>query len=301
MPNNFTGEVQATLANVASPIDGLLVSMSADQFDHVVKGQVLGKVTLTPEAAKAALATIRADLEVMHARMSQDQRRIDQNYQELRSERMDQKAALDLDLFDLRYVETDLVRAQKLRSEEYIERLNTRVRERTVLVQDLDRALAAMEAAGTTNGESRISSAIDAAIRAQEEQFRQSAETTLIAPIDGVVTKVYRNAGENIAAGELLITISSEHSRNIVGFIRQPISVEPKVGDAVVVRTRRGTKRLAAEARIVNVGARLEFFTQPLRVRGFDSSQERGLPVLVSVPEGLTLYPGELVDLALKN
>ena len=82
--------------------------------------------------------------------------------------------------------------------------------------------------------------------------------------------------------------------------LRQPISFEPKAGDVVLVRSR-GNRRQVAEARVVKVGARLELFTQPLRVRGFDSSQERGLPVLIDLPDGLTLYPGELVDLVLKN
>ncbi len=67
------------------------------------------------------------------------------------------------------------------------------------------------------------------------------------------------------------------------------------------VRSRRGTKREAAEAKIIMVGGRLELFAQALRVRGFDSSQERGLPVLINIPQNLKLYPGELVDLALKN
>jgi hypothetical protein len=68
-----------------------------------------------------------------------------------------------------------------------------------------------------------------------------------------------------------------------------------------VVRSRRGNQRLAAEASVLAVGARLELFTRPLRVRGFDNSQERGLPVLIEAPEELALYPGELVDLALKK
>jgi hypothetical protein len=32
-------------------------------------------------------------------------------------------------------------------------------------------------------------------------------------------------------------------------------------------------------------------------VRGFDASQERGLPVLIAYPEELELSAGELVDL----
>jgi len=63
-----------------------------------------------------------------------------------------------------------------------------------------------------------------------------------------VVTKVYRNQGENILASEPLIAISSERGENIIGFLRQPISFEPKAGDVVLVRSR-GNRRQVAEAR----------------------------------------------------
>lgn len=301
MPSNFTGEVQAVVSDVASPMDGQFANVSVKQFDRVTKGQVLGKVALTPEMEKAALAAIRTDLQVMRTRMIQDQKRNDQNYQQLLAERMKQKAELDLVLFDLRFVETDLVRTQKLRSDEYIGRLTTQVKERNELIAEMDQALEAMKPKALPESEPQIADAIEAAIKAQEEHYRLTAERVLVAPIDGVVTKVYHNDGESIRAGEPLIAISSERCESIIGFIRQPISFEPKVGDTIVVRTRRGTQRRAAEARIVKVGGRLEFFTQSLRVRGFDSSQERGLPVLIDAPQDLALYPGELVDLAIKN
>jgi len=35
-------------------------------------------------------------------------------------------------------------------------------------------------------------------------------------------------------------------------------------------------------------------------VRGTGSSEQRGLPVIVSVPKNLKLIPGELVDLTIK-
>lgn len=114
--------------------------------------------------------------------------------------------------------------------------------------------------------------------------------------MDGVVSAVYRRPGENVRAGEAILAISSERPERIIGFIRQPLSFEPRVGDPVEVRTR-GQQRQVGMGEVLKIGARLELFTQPLRVRGFDSSQERGLPVLVSLPPGLRVHPGELVDL----
>jgi multidrug resistance efflux pump len=209
----------------------------------------------------------------------------------------------------LRFAETDLARQrtlyeQKITSKQvfelaldYRDALAMEIKERERLVGEMEKALTTMKP-NQTAGDPAVFDTIDAAIKAQEEQFRRTGETELRAPMDGIVTKVLRNPGENVSRGESLVTISGERPENIVGFVRQPLSFEPRVGDRVIVRTRRGDRK-AAEARIVKVGARMEFFSQPLRVRGFDSSQERGLPVQVDLPQSLALHPGELVDLAL--
>lgn len=312
-PSTFVGEVQGTLSNVTSAQDGRLVSLSIRQFDNVTKGQVLGKVAAqTPGEATAGLATIRADLEVTRARMALDQQRNDQNYQQQRVDYLSQRVDLAIARAKLRFAQSELDRNEKLRGENIVaqfdyelaldnrDALAAEVKEREALVAETEKTLTAMKSSGSENREALGLDTIDEAIKAQEEQFRQTVETVLRAPIDGVVTKVYRNPGENILASEPLVTISSELGENIIGFLRQPISFEPKAGDLVLVRSR-GNRRQIGEARIVKVGARLELFTQPLRARGFDSSQERGLPVLIDLPEGLALYPGELVDLVLKN
>ena len=59
MPSTFTGEVQARLATVASPIDGRLTDFTVRQFDRVTRGQVLGRVSMPPEVQQAALASMR--------------------------------------------------------------------------------------------------------------------------------------------------------------------------------------------------------------------------------------------------
>ena len=311
-PSTFMGEVQGTLSNVTSAQDGRLMNLSVRQFDRVAKGQILGKVAQAPGAADAGLAAIRADLEVMRARMVLDQHRNDQNYQQQRVDYLSQRVDLAIARAKLRFAQSELDRNEKLHTENIVSQfdyetaldnrdaLAAEVKEREALVAETEKSLAAAKPAGPAASEPLVLDTIDKAIKAQEEQFRLSVETVLRSPIDGVVTKIYRNPGENILASEPLITISSEHGENIIGFLRQPISFEPKAGDLVVVRSR-SNRRQIGEARIVKVGGRLELFTQPLRARGFDSSQERGLPVLIDLPEGLALYPGELVDLVLKN
>jgi multidrug resistance efflux pump len=313
MPTSFSGEVQAPTAEVAGSQDGMLAELAVERFDLVTRGQVLGRITISPEATAANLAAIGADLRVMRARMAQDQQRNQQGYQRLRLDLMDQQVDLSVARSNLRFAQSELQRMEVLREKriqsqaEYelaqLQRdaLVEEVKERGDLVDQLKQSLSAMDPSVEGGADSMVLDSIEEAIQAAQQSFQQSSETILRAPIDGVVTRVYRHNGESIRAGEPLISISGQECEGIVGYIRQPVSFTPQVGDTVVVRSRRGYERKAADARIVKVGGRLEYFAQTLRVRGFDSSQERGLPVLMTVPKELGLYPGEIVDLALKN
>jgi multidrug resistance efflux pump len=313
MPTSFSGEVQASTAEVASSLDGVVMDLAVERFDRVTRGQELGRITVSPESTAANLASISAELQVMRARMEQDQERNRQGYQRLRLDLMDQQVELSVAQSSLRFADSELQRMQILREKgiesqaQYEQALLHRdalaeeVRKRGELEDQLRQSLAGLDPASEGGPEAMVLDSIEKAIQASQENLQRSSETILRAPIDGVVTRVYRRNGENIRAGEPLVGISGDQCEGIVGYIRQPVSFLPQVGDVVVVRSRRGYERKAADARIVKVGGSLEYFAQTLRVRGFDSSQERGLPVLITVPGELALYPGEIVDLSLKN
>src|SRR5437773_566343 len=81
-----------------------------------------------------------------------------------------------------------------------------------------------------------------------------------------------------------------------MGSLATRLPCEPKVGDAVKIYTRRPHRQVAT-TKILRVGAQMELVTAPMRLRGFGTAMERGLPVLLSLPPGLELHPGELVDL----
>ncbi len=50
----------------------------------------------------------------------------------------------------------------------------------------------------------------------------------------------------------------------------------------------------------MQVGAQMEVVTAPMRIRGYGTAIERGLPILLNLPASLELHPGELVDLMIK-
>lgn len=313
VPSNIVGEVQGTAANVASTVAGLLTDLKVDQFDRVTKGQTLAKVsTMSPEKMEAALAAIKADLLVMRARMTQDQQRNIQSYQQLRLDLLSQRVDLAAARARLVFAENEFKRNEVLFREKVVSELEyevardnrdallAEVEERSKLVDEFGKTVQEMRPAAPASNEPLVADSISTAIAAQEEQFRRTeGSTALRAPMDGIVSIVNRRSGENIAAGEPILTISSERAERIIGFIRLPISYEPKVGDKVEIRTR-GSNAQKASATIQKVGSRMELFTQPLRVRNFAATQERGLPILVNLPESLNVYPGEIVDLFVK-
>jgi hypothetical protein len=100
-------------------------------------------------------------------------------------------------------------------------------------------------------------------------------------------------------AGEPIFSISSPRSQHIIGYLRQPLAFEPKVGDRVSVYPRR-PHRTVATAKVIQVGAQMELLTAPLRLRGSVPAMDRGLPVLLDLPAGLNVHPGELVDLVIR-
>jgi pyruvate/2-oxoglutarate dehydrogenase complex dihydrolipoamide acyltransferase (E2) component len=122
------------------------------------------------------------------------------------------------------------------------------------------------------------------------------APGVVAAPISGNVTYIYRQPGEKVLAGEPLATVSAAASDRIVGFLRQPIRIQPREGWQVLIRPR--ARAGAVRSRILKSGPQLV----PIRPSLLPAAQVRtelGLPLIVAVPAGLKLYPGEIVDLRL--
>ncbi len=119
----------------------------------------------------------------------------------------------------------------------------------------------------------------------------------ITAPVAGAITALRQHPGERIAAGEPLLTLSVTAPDRIVGFLRQPMRIEPKEGMAVEVRARARNPQIF-RARIERVGPQLTPIRETLLPLG-QTRRELGLPLLISVPPELKLYPGEIVDLRL--
>ena len=327
-PGTFTGEVEVVQENVASSRPGQLVDLSVDQFQPVKAGDVIARVITTdPKVIEASLAVIRAEVELLRTGMDPvlNQHRDAVNYQQLRLSWLSQRVDLAAARVRLQFADSELQRVAKLFEEKIVplgipqgnnqngvigyevalrdrDALHTEVEERAKLVDELEQKLQDLKVPDHWANPQATSPAILAAIAVQDEKLRlteaQLSPSTLKSHMEGVVHKIYHRNGESIVAGEPIITLTSSRAQRIIGYLRQPLPFEPKSGDPVKVYTRR-PKRQVGTTRILQVGVQMELVTAPMRLRGYSTAMERGLPVLMSLPPGLEVHPGELVDLML--
>jgi multidrug resistance efflux pump len=248
------------------------------------------------------------------------------NYQQLRLGWMAQRVDLAAARVRLQFAESELERVARLFEQNIVPRglpqggqnnnnvvgyevalrdrdaLRTEVDERDRVVSEIEQKLRELKVPESWENPQSTSPTISAAIAVQDEKLRlteaELTPITLRAPMDGVVSKIYRRSGETILAGDPILTVSARRAQRIIGYMRQPLAFEPKVGDTVKVFTRRPHAHMA-NARILQVGVQMEPITAPMRIRGYGTALDRGLPILLDLPAGLEVHPGELVDLTL--
>jgi multidrug resistance efflux pump len=318
IPAAFVGEVQSTEIIVKSPQAGAVVELAVEDFQRVTTNQVLARVLpKSPDVATAQIAAMKTDLEVMRVRMTQDQNRNDLGYEQARVDLQVRRLELASAQIRLQQAESELQRMSRLFEDKLVPQgvtearnqfgydvalrdrdvLRKEVEDKTQIVAELEKTLGQLRVSDVPGRNPAVAKAIDAAIAAQEKLLEETlGAVTLRAPLNGMVKKVVRHAGENVIAGDPILELGSDAPERIIGFLRQPISYHPKDGDVIEVRTR-GTPSQKGTARVIRVGSQLQLFTQPLRVRGLGAAMERGLPVLLTVPTNLTVLPGESVDL----
>ncbi len=305
------GEVETIGADVVAPEAGTLLNVIIDRFDCVTNGQVLGTLEVQdPESTREDLAVMRTELEISRSRMALDQERNEQNVESIRAQWLEARVNLATARVNLQNALRELERARQLKSENILseaefdlaksvaEALEAEVRERTAVVDGLAGSVERL-ASSTRQDQAGSLDVIAGSIAAQEARMRQRRLQTLRAPIGGIIKVLNHRSGERVAAGTVLFTITAPNSERIVGYVRQPLDLQPKPDMPVEIRTR-GIHPQVAHSRITRVGTDLELVASPMRLRGFDNSVERGLPFLVELPPGLEVHPGELVDLIVR-
>ena len=322
-PPTLIGEAEAIRAEVRSSQPGTLSGLQVEPLQAVTAGQLLGKVHVnTPELLETSLAAIRAEIEMMRATMDPvvGQQRAALDLERLQLDLMGKRVELAQLQGDLNQAETTLARSTTLfrskiiTEDEYDLAKNARdtlvaqIKAQNELIALLEPRIRKLS---TEAGESNAPTAAEglrAAIQHKEAELRMiEAELSplpLTAPVDGVVTLVYRRSGENVTSGEPILQISAIRSDRIIGFLRQPLPLEPKPGMEVEVRTRTFIRRVGI-ARVAEVGQQMEPISPTLlaamRLPVTTIPTDVGLRVHVTPPAGLALRPGEQVDLIIRE
>jgi multidrug resistance efflux pump len=301
------GEVESLQANVISTQGGLISDIRVERFQRVEPGDIIALISpLEPERLKSALAVINTDLQMMRARMLQDRDRNELNYERLRLDHLTARTELGINQLNLQNLEREFQRIERLYedrlvSEEIFDSIRTARTAQQIEVQEQEQLVAQMQQTIELfqRPESQMAAVLEAvenAIQAQEEQLNY--RELIVAPMSGTVSMLYRRPGEKLMAGEPVATLSPDKAEFILGYLRQPVRVEPEPGMQVRVRTR-GLAKRAALTRVYRVGSSMEEIAMSLRLRGWESLPEKGLPVLVHLPPELPVKPGEVVDLIL--
>lgn len=306
-PVGVIGYADTNLVNVTSLQDGMISELLVERFQSVTNGQIIAVVVNTdPELVKAQVESALADIKMLAARNAVDQQRTDQAYrqfvQELLKLRVDQ--ATDqinaiLGTNETQRVETlykagsaslAALEAERAKRDAYAAALLERGKQMT----DLQKSLDELAAKGKTGEPDPFAEGIEKKAKELELMLKPSQ---LKSPIKGMVSMVHHVKGERILRGMPIVSVTDPETRRIIAYVRQPVTRVPTTNDFVTITTR-SQPRQTARAQILNVGAQLETINPALLAT--DSKRvEVGLPIMVAVPDGIRLVPGEYINLVI--
>ena len=315
-PSAMLGEVTSAQSTVTSPTAGVLQQLKVRRFDSVHQGDVIAEIH--PEDARQALDVLQGEINLFKAKTDaqatqRTQDRMTLDYEKLSLDLMTEKVALviakakakkmAMDLDVARGLLSDPSQSQRFLQEAQLakEAADAELKERQTLVSTL--AQRVDELSAVTKSANGLIESLTKTVDSFETRLRDieksQAAIPVRAPINGMVTTVLHRAGETMRRGDPLIIITSAQPESIVGYLRQPISVEPTVGQSVEVRSR-DRHRSQGTAYVTRVGVQFEPITN-VALQPNITTPTVGLPVEISLPSGMKLRPGELVSLVIHS
>jgi len=317
----LVGQVEPITTFVNSPKPGILKELSLARLQQVKAGEPVAIVATTdPKVVESSLAVLRSEIDLLKVNLEPEMaaQRYAIQFDRLRLDAMSQRVELAASRVKLQQAENDLRRADALSKGKIVsdsafeqtkaarDKLFADVQERAKLVTEMEKSIQSHELKDGSP-ENKIpgpEEILRASIAVQEAKLAlteaELKPITLYAPVDGVVSVLNRHPGETVTAGEPIATITALTSDHILGYIRQPISIRVAAGMKVEIQAR-SFNRPIGKGTIVHVGTQLEPINPVLLITSAASTAPvLGLPLEISLPPGLQLVPGEIVDLAIR-
>jgi multidrug resistance efflux pump len=317
-PGMMAGEVYAPAGTISAPRDGWLESTAIEMFRHVRAGEEIAMVrTMPPEHVGLALAVLQEELRMIRLGVGDpvlDQQRNQLSQHGLRRDWLLARSDLAALRVRMRQAEADAARiailaAQGAESQATLEQARAiheamvaEANEKSRLAGTLE---AAVQQAGIEQPADAASSGLNAALEWKEAELRrleaELAPIPIIAPFNGRLTRIFRHPGDFVALGEAIAELRSGEAQAVIGYLRSPVTQRPEVGMEVEIFPRSGSRTSGVKASVLAIGPQFEPL-QPAFVRPMPVTlEERGLPVHISLPEGVLLVPGDIVDIRLAN
>ena len=333
---NSVGEVELVQADVRATVDGLLVSLSVrgvqlTRFAHVQEGDVVARLDDTQARAELRvltrdLARLSQEVVAQAVRIERDDYDRQVDYRREKTRFAWQKLQRQINLLNrMVLVETDKVELQrrdeqltlteplreegqvsefvyldiKLGRDEVQKRLEKNQNALKIEGKQLRLAIDDLNkyAAFPDTDLNMLIAPLEAEVATQNARIRvlqiQIEALEIRAPFEGSVAAIHCWPGQDLRAGDPIITIVQEHGTRIVSYVRENQGIRPKPNEQVDIRLRRiGSRPLRSS--VESVGPTFELI--PLHQRRDPTRPEWGLPVLIALPNKVSLKPGELVD-----
>jgi multidrug resistance efflux pump len=330
----LSGEVLAVRVDVTSGRDGVLTPLASEPwslYDAVQANQIVARlddrsVLAQLDVGRKELAKIRADLEAAVVKDMLDEADRDLSYTreatQLAVEHdrvllwlLERRIQSETDRLELRRCDARIEHFKPLHDKGGMPNLQWAEENiaRNVVAKRLEEGLAALRKAEDEEKALReqreklparvaaetakLLAPFQAAIGAQQARIRElelaGDQLIIRSPIDGVICAILRRPGENVRAGDPIVTVANPRGQGIVSYLRQDNRLRPQPGMTAEVRLRSPASRAVA-TRVDRVGPQFESIPQHL-CRD-PKTPEWGLPVFITIPDGLPIRPGELVD-----
>ena len=248
---SVVGVVRTTEIRVAPEVGGQLVAINVQKGDHIRAGDVVAQ--LSAIELSAAVVQARAALDAASAQR-------DNVYAGVRAEEVASLAsAIDKAKSRLDYAQSELARKTQLVPVDAASQqdLDQAQNDFATARADLAEAQAnhAAAVAGPTREERAIADAqVKAAARAVAVLERRLDKTTLRAPSDGIVSVIVADVGENVTAGQPVLTIAATGKQWLSFNVREDMLHGLTVGDKVEVARAGGEPRPAIVTELVPLG-----------------------------------------------
>ena len=318
---------------VVTPLEiGQIASVDVDLLQDVRRGQVLVRMDdarLRAESAVVAaeVEALRRELEQSLAERGQDEaadlRRFTGDVEQARIRGLEVLAILEPDRILLADLERDVVAYRDLlvgdlvstreceRVQAEHDAMAEKVAEHEALLAGSRDDLAAAQERRRTflNGRPELASdgavadaageAIAARVAVLERRFDEVAvrrdDLALVAPFDGVVMQIPTCPGQVVRPGDTVLTLTAARPEKIVVWLDEAaVDRLRRRGDleATVIQAHDG-RRLHAVCPVVRIGPAV--VTLPVELWPSPTRPVRGRPVVLGIPAGLDLAPGEMV------